>query len=197
MKLTTTFNELRKAGACRDGYRKLAEHLGGVAKYGKARPLNIITILDSNGLDDCLWVINTMADKKTRVYVSAKFAESVLPIFEKKYPNDKRPRDCIDACFDFCNDKIGQRELNAAESATRAAARGAWSAGAATWSVGSTARAAARAAESAGAAAGAAARFAAEYAESAARVAGFAAGFAAESAAERRKQEKIIREFFN
>ena len=164
MKLTTTFEQLHKAGACDDGHRKLAKYLGGVTKYGKTKPINIITILDSNGLDDCLWVIDITANRKTRIYIGAKFAESILPILEEKYPNSRGPRDCINACFDFCNGKIGQRELDAARSAVKritaksAATAAAGSVGCAAWS---------------------------------------AVDSAAAKAAELRKQEKIIREFFN
>ena len=66
MKLTTTFNELRKAGACQSGYTKLARYLGGVKKYGRDTPIDILTILDSNGLDDCVWVIGALLPMKKR-----------------------------------------------------------------------------------------------------------------------------------
>jgi len=53
--LTTTFARLRKAGACKCGYAKLAKYLGGVRKYGQDTPINLLTILDSNGIDDAAW----------------------------------------------------------------------------------------------------------------------------------------------
>lgn len=52
--LTTTFDRLHKAGACEDGYRKLAKHLGGIRKYGRNTPITLLTVLDSIGLDDAL-----------------------------------------------------------------------------------------------------------------------------------------------
>lgn len=57
MNLTTTFAKLHDARACKEGYAKLARHLGGVDKYGKETPIPLGVILDSNGLDDTIWCL--------------------------------------------------------------------------------------------------------------------------------------------
>jgi hypothetical protein len=93
--------------------------------------------------------IETWNDKTARLF-AADCAEHVLPIFEKKYPDDKRPRLAILAARDFAYGKISAKERDAARAAARAAA---WDA----------ARAAAR--DAAGAAAWAAAGAAAGAAE--------------------------------
>jgi len=124
--LTTTFNLLRKAGACTSRYRVLARHLGGVQHYGATTPIPLSTILDSNGLDDALWCLQCCQDKETagvfaRLLV-ADFAWHVLHIFEEKYPNDKRPRQAIDAARQYARGEIGDAALDAAGDAARAAA---------------------------------------------------------------------------
>jgi hypothetical protein len=46
----------------------------------------------------------------------------VLPIFEKQYPTDARPRKAIEAARAFANGTIGQKEIAAARVAARNAA---------------------------------------------------------------------------
>jgi len=84
--------------------------------------------------------------KKMSVSLAIYAAELVLPIFEKKYPDDKRPRKAIEAA---------KRVLKADTIKNRAAARAAGAAGEAAWSaeVAGAAGAAAMAAGAAGAAA--------------------------------------------
>jgi hypothetical protein len=74
--------------------------------------------------------------------MAADFAESVLPLYERDYPGDARPRAAIRAARDYAHGRIG------------AAARDA--AGAAAWAAGDAAGDAGDAAGAAGAAAGAA-----------------------------------------
>jgi hypothetical protein len=94
MKLTTTFDRLKKAGVCEDGYKKLAKSLGGVTKYGLNTPINLLHILESNGVDDCLWALRATVEECEIIsrLMAADFAESVLPIFEKERPDDKMLR---------------------------------------------------------------------------------------------------------
>ena len=164
MKLTTTFDLLKKAGACEDGYKKLAKFLGGITKYGRTTPINLLTILDANGVDDCLWALRATQQECESLcrLMAADFAESVLPIFEREHPEDNRPRKAIEAARAFSRGEIGAAARDAAWGAARDAAwAAAWAAtgaaaGAAAWAA---AWAAAR--DAAGAAAGAAARAAA------------------------------------
>jgi hypothetical protein len=78
-------------------------------------------------------------------------AESVLPIFEKKCPNDSRVRDCIEVGWKFTRGLATRDELEAAQAAEEALEAGetAWAAtGAALWYDGYAARLAAWAATS-------------------------------------------------
>ena len=96
--------------------------------------------------------------KEESVRLAIFAAEQVIGIFEKKYPNDKRPREAIEAAKKYLE--------NPSEAAARAAWAAAWAAAAAAraaWAAAAAARAAAWAVE-------AAARAAAEaWAEAAAR----------------------------
>ena len=93
-------------------------------------------------------------NERTARLFACDCAERVLPIFEKEYPDNKRPRNAIEVARKFANGDATQEELAAARAAAWAA--GGAAGGAAAWT-------AARAA--AGAAAGYAARDAAGAAE--------------------------------
>ena len=50
--LHTSFARLHQHGACKDGYQKLARHLGGVTKYGKNTPIALSAILETDSATD-------------------------------------------------------------------------------------------------------------------------------------------------
>ena len=173
MTLTTTFRKLRTAGACAGRYKFLRAALKGVEDDD---PINLLTILETNGIDDALWALNATVENCDQVarLMAADFAETALPIWRKHYPDDKRPELAIQAARDFAYARITAQQRDAAGAAAWAAAGDA---------AGDAARAAARDAawDAARAAARAAARDAARDAAWAA--AGAAAGAAAWAAA--------------
>ena len=133
------------------------------------------------------------------VMLACDCVERVLPVFEKAFPGDQRPRQAIEAARVCIKNQSGENK-----KAAGAAARAAWeAAGAAARAAWEAAGAAAGAAEAAGAAARAAwaawaARAAAWAAGAAARAAWEAAGAAAGAAgaagaAERKEQAKLLR----
>ena len=89
--------------------------------------------------------VDTWNDKTARLF-ACYCARDTLPIFEKKYPNDNRPRVAIETAERYANGEATIEELNAARAAAWDAARAAAS---------DAARAAARAAASAAASAAA------------------------------------------
>src|SRR3972149_5760710 len=103
--LTVTFRALREAKACTEGYRKLAKSKNGVTKWGLDTPIPLLDVLDSNGLDDTLWSLQVAEPKDETEKIARLFAcdcaESVLPIFEKYYPDDRRPRTAIEVSRQF------------------------------------------------------------------------------------------------
>ena len=87
------------------------------------------------------WFVSRILDRKDRMRFSVFCAEQVLDIFEKKFPDDKRPRLAIEAAK-----KVLVKDTAETRSAARSAARSAVSAESAALSV---AESAARSAESA------------------------------------------------
>ena len=55
MNPTTSFRELREAGACQPRYRHLARKLGGIKNYGEDTPITSRQILEANGPEDVDW----------------------------------------------------------------------------------------------------------------------------------------------
>ena len=102
--LTTTFDKLRASNACESGYKKLAITLGGVAAYGRDKDIPLTVILDSNGVDDCLWALRAVdhpeRDRISR-YIACDCADAVLHIHESEAPNDNRPRHAIEVARNY------------------------------------------------------------------------------------------------
>ena len=121
MKLTTTLDLLQKAGACTRGYKTLITALG--AKYPHEKPIDLLTILNTNGLDDALWALGATAENCDMIarLVAADFAEQVLPIWQK-YSKDERPALAIQAARDFAHGRISREKRAAALAEARDAA---------------------------------------------------------------------------
>ena len=176
--MQTTLNKIKSHLLCEPGWENLLNHLNKTEADDEV--LELRTILESNGLDDTIWAFRAVdgKDKEIRLF-AADCAELVLPIFEKDYPKDNRPRKAIQAARDYANGLIGAEELNAAASAALHAASAARDAagGAAVWAA-EAAWDAARAAASAARAAANAAWDAAKAAWDALHAAGAAAAAA-------------------
>jgi hypothetical protein len=148
-----------------------------------------LTVLDSNGFDDALWVLSyAMPDNRLARHFQAWCAEQVLHIFEAERPGDMRVRDQIATLW---NDDASAEARAAAWTAARAAegdaavAAAVAAARAAAWTAAWDAAVAA-----AWAAAGAAAGDAAVAAAWAA--AGAAAGAAARDDQERQLRKMLV-----
>ena len=88
-------------------------------------PLSLLTILASNGLDDALWALRAVDgyDREIRL-LACDFAEHVLPIWEAQYPDDNRPRTCIETARRYADGGEATREeLTAAAAAGWSAVR--------------------------------------------------------------------------
>ena len=114
---TTTLNEIRAKQPCRDGWEKLLADLGKTKADDE--PLELITILNSNGLDDALWCLQVKSLDRLSRHFQAWCAEQVLHIFETERPNDMRVRDQIAM---LRNDNATEQERDAARDAARYAA---------------------------------------------------------------------------
>jgi hypothetical protein len=78
--------------------------------------------LDAVSVEDRLWVAIQALNKKDRRLFACDCAEHVLPIYEKHYPDDSRPREAIEVARRFARGKATQKELRVAGAAAWAAA---------------------------------------------------------------------------
>ena len=189
--ITTTLNKIRRAKPCKEGWEQLLANLGKTKADDE--PLPLTTILDSNGLDDCLWALRTVPehDSLWRKYAvwCARQVEHLI--------TDERSKLALDVAWRHAEGKATDEELEAAAAgaaACGAEAASATSAAAARAAWGSAARSseapAVWAAERAAWAERAAER--AAWAERAAERAAWAAREASWAAA-REKQETKLR----
>ena len=120
--MKTTLSKILKHGPCGqdpedgDGWWKLLNFLKKTEPDDE--PLPLLTVLDSNGLDDAIWALRAVDgyDRGTRLF-GCWCACQVLPIYEKQYPNNMRPRQAIETAA-----------LYAEGIETAAASAAAWSA---------------------------------------------------------------------
>ena len=140
--MKTTLNQIRANSPCGirpesdgtlTGWLKLKQYLG--EDFGADAPIDIRTIIDSNGLDDALWCLSSVIgrDREHRLY-AVWCTRQVQHLM-----TDQRSLDALDVAERFANGLATKEEL-AAAAAWVAAARAA----AAAWVA--AARAAARAA---------------------------------------------------
>lgn len=121
--ITTTLNEIRKHRPCEDEWEKLLKHLGKTEADDE--PLPVVTVLDSNNVDDFLWVLSRACGQEGERLcheLACDFAEHVLPLWDKHYPNDKRPHEAIAAKRRWLKGEITSEELAVARAASRDAA---------------------------------------------------------------------------
>jgi len=66
--MKTTLNQIREKSPCRSGWVKLLAYLGKTKADDE--PLDIATVLDSNGIEDALWCLRAVQgrDKEIRLY---------------------------------------------------------------------------------------------------------------------------------
>jgi hypothetical protein len=175
---------LTEKGACRDGKAWFVDQ-------GITEPVaGIRNLLKHDHWDWANWLVVRVLDRPGYIRYAIFAAEQVIEIFEKKYPEDKRPRKAIESARAvLANDTKETRA--AAYAAYDAAYAAAYAAYAAYDAVPAAAYAAAYAAYAAYAAAYAAyaaydavpaAAYAAAYAADAANAAAYAAAYAADAA---------------
>lgn len=127
---TTTLRRIREGSpesgrACKRGYTKLIKTLGKTK--GDDGPVTVLQVLDSNGLNDAIWVLSyAMPDDRLARHFQAWCAEQVLHLFEAEFPGDMRVRDQIAM---LRNDSATEEQREVARAAALAAAgRALWGA---------------------------------------------------------------------
>lgn len=124
-KMIITLQKLKKLGACSGGVKWFK-----VQKEKELRPILYALLPDHSSWAN--WLIVRYMTKKQKVQYAIFAAEQVLSIFEKKYPEDKRPRLAIKAAKNWAKNPTAKnkRAAYAAASAAYAAADAAASAAA-------------------------------------------------------------------
>jgi len=119
--MNTTLNQIRDGSPCAEGWKKLLAHLGKTKADDEA--LSIITILDSNGLDDALWCLRAVTghDREIRLY-AVWCARQVQHLM-----TDKRSLDALDVAERYANGLATADDLAAAIADAWSAADAAWS----------------------------------------------------------------------
>lgn len=118
----TTLNKIREQGPCTDGWELLLRHLGKTKADDE--PLSLLTVLDSNGLDDTLWCFQAVDgfDSEMRLY-AVWCARQVQHLM-----TDPRSLAALDVAERHALGKADDDELEAARAAAEAAAEAAWAA---------------------------------------------------------------------
>jgi hypothetical protein len=129
MTTITTLNKIRAHSPCARGWAKLLRHLGKT--QADDEPLALVTILNSNGLDDALWCLRACdgIDREARLY-AVWCARQVQHLM-----TDPRSLAALDVAERHANAQATDDELAAASAAAWDAARdAAWdAASAAAW----------------------------------------------------------------
>jgi hypothetical protein len=117
----TTLNKIRANGPCRSGWEKLLKSLGKTQTDDE--PLSMLTILNSNGLDDALWCLRACdgIDNDARLFGVA-CARRV-----QRLMTDPASINALEVAERYAYGQATYEELIAAGDAARAAA------GAAAW----------------------------------------------------------------
>jgi len=113
--MKTTLNKIRTKKPCAYGWQKLLAYLG--KRKADDEALSIITILDSNGLDDALWCLRAVEnhDREIRLY-AVWCARQVQHLM-----TDKRSLEALDVAERFANGLATADDLAAASDAARSA----------------------------------------------------------------------------
>ena len=136
IEFSVTLSDLRKAGACIGGYNKVVRMLQGkpfseadrarrsYIRFAHKEPVPLLSILESNGLDDALWALRCVAgvDRDARLFAvwSARQVQHLM--------TDQRSIDALDVAERFANGTATEKELTAARDAARDARDAAWAA---------------------------------------------------------------------
>ena len=117
--MRTTLNKIRKHSPCPSGWKKLLTYIGKTeADY---EPLSLLTILDSNGLDDALWCLIAVEGHDREIRLYAVWCTRQVQHLMK----DQRSLDALDVAEQYALGKATEAELTAARCAATVAAWGA------------------------------------------------------------------------
>jgi len=92
--MKTTYEKIKSFRPCSDGWKKLLENTN--PEMNMTAEIDLMDILRSNGIKDAVWALRCWDYMDWCLFI-CDVCESILPIFEKKYPEDDRPRKALQA----------------------------------------------------------------------------------------------------
>jgi len=107
--ISTTLNEIKDHHPCTSGWKQLLTYLN--KSNADDEQLSYKTILNAIGIDDTVWCLRALEYKQYALF-NADVAESVLHLFETKYPDDNRPRKAIEAIRLYIKGEITLEQFN-------------------------------------------------------------------------------------
>ena len=111
--MTTTLSKIRKHSPCSDGWTNLLATLGKTKADDE--PLSILTILDSNGLDDALWCLRAVENEDKKIRLFAVWCARQVQHLMK----DERSIKALEVSEAFANGNTAQKELADIEEQTK------------------------------------------------------------------------------
>ena len=118
--MKTTLNKIRSNSPCKSGWAKLMRHLGKTEADDVE--LSLLTILESNGLEDTLWCLRAVDGfEKEKRLMAVAFAREVQHLMA-----DPRSIEALHVAERFANGEATEEELNAARDAAYNAASAAY-----------------------------------------------------------------------
>ena len=142
---TTTKSKIKAMSPCTDGFKWYCKN------FTQRRPkiADVVNkLIETNNAEWANWFIVRCMTHEQRIQYSIFAAEQVIDIYEKKYPDDARPRKAIEAAKAYLK-KQSKENRDAAYAAANAAAHAAYAAANAAYAAANAAYAAADAANAA------------------------------------------------
>jgi len=84
--MKTTLRQIRKHDPSQENWEKLLRHLNKTKPDDE--PLDLLTVLESNGLGHTLWLVDRLYDQKLRMKLSALFVKEVHHLLSEKSVQD-------------------------------------------------------------------------------------------------------------
>lgn len=112
--MNTSLDLIRAKDPCTGGWKALLQYLGKTTS--DSEPLSLLTILESNGLDDALWCLRATPDSDSKARLFAVFCARQVQHLNP----DPRVAAAIDTAEAFALGKATKEELAAADAASAA-----------------------------------------------------------------------------
>jgi hypothetical protein len=130
-----SLKSLEKMNVCSDGILWYKENR-------KKTLLETLELTDNQTINYFNWFVSRKLSKENKIHYAIFAAEQVIDIFEKKYPNDNRPRKAIEAAKNYLKDPSAANKKVAYAAAAAAAYAAAYATNAAAYAADAAAYAA-------------------------------------------------------